>query len=522
MGRCLTPANLAELAKFCDETRPACLKCVNARRICPGYTEGLDLVLRDQNQVAKAGAERRQKVYARKKNQTTWNGISSELSRSRSESPEALENEELRVYTSMAESRGSYAHAFFVSAYVLGPRDTRSDHGFLELLPRLFDRLPYDPVLSRSLAVLAHCYYGAWHPSIRNAENLEVQQTYSKALGGLRHALKDPRSCMTDELLMAICLLNFFEYTTSALTSRPRGDQHVDGATALVKHRRSRTMTSDLSRRLLIAVRHDIVGKALARASPVDDAPEIWDDPAEEMPYNSATSLDFIGRDTANLLAKAANHGLPANADSSDGEIHTDIFSQARALDARYAEWAEQVPIEWLPVSVPRESIPQGIIDAGFNGDHCDIYSHTSVCLTWNSMRVQRIRVLSLIADYQKTGSERDAILLLQRLADDILASLPYMLGDKVKPSDLHDMGFVYPSIPGQSVPASHHQSAAAYGGLTLWDPVRAILEFRQYMRDDHIIFSIQQLQRIGRLYDVRSVMEDMIAFRPVCHPSRT
>ncbi len=296
-------------------------------------------------------------------------------------------------------------------------------------------------------------------------------------------------------------------------------------------------MTSDLSRRLLIAVRHDIVrlgstglnervltcaqvGKALARASPVDNAPEIWDDPAEEMPYNSATSLDFIGRDTANLLAKAANHGLPANADSSDSEIHTDIFLQAKALDARYAEWVEQVPIEWLPVSVPRESMPQGIIDAGFNGDHCEIYSHTSVCLTWNSMRVQRIRVLSLIADYQKTGSERDAILLLQRLADDILASVPYMLGDKVKPSELHDMGFVYPSIPGQSVPTSHHQSAAAYGGLTLWDPVRAILEFRQYMRDDHITFSIQQLQRLGRLYDVRSLMEDMIASRPVCHPS--
>lgn len=117
----------------------------------------------------------------------------------------------------MAESRDSYAHAFFVSAYVLGPRDTRSDHGFLELLPRLFDRLPYDPVLSPSLAVLAHCYFGAWHPSIRNAENLEVQQTYSKALAGLRHALKDLQSCVTDELLMAVCLLNFFEVRQQAL-----------------------------------------------------------------------------------------------------------------------------------------------------------------------------------------------------------------------------------------------------------------------------------------------------------------
>lgn len=281
-------------------------------------------------------------------------------------------------------------------------------------------------------------------------------------------------------------------------------------------------MTSDLSKRLLIAVRHDMVrflsvpsshrvltnsqiGKALARSLPIDDAPEIWDDPSEDMPYNPATSLDFIGRDTANLLARAAEHGLPSNADSSDREIHTNIFLEAKALDARYAQWAEQVPTEWLPFSVPRELIPQEIIDAGVNGDYCHIYSHTSVCSTWDTWRVQHIRVLSLIADYEETEAKNDAVLRIQRLADDIHASLPFMLGNKVKASEMHDMDFVYPSILGQSVPASHYQSAAAYGGLTLWVPMRAILDFARYMRGDQILFTIQQFQRIGRLYDVRN-----------------
>ncbi|KAL8658771.1 MAG: hypothetical protein Q9226_000796 [Calogaya cf. arnoldii] len=492
----------------CDETRPACLKCIKAKRICPGYAEGLDLVLRDQNQIAKAGAERRHKLHAKKKNETHLNGSSSDSSSgssSRSDTPSSSCDDDLVVYTSMAESQDSYAHAFFVSAYVLGPRDTRTDHGFLELMPYLFDKLPFDPVLSSSLAVLCHCYFGAWHPPIRNAENLQVRQTYSKALSGLRHALKDPRHCVTDELLMAVCLLNFFEYTTSALTSRPRGDQHVDGATALVKQRGSKGMTSDLSKRLLIAVRHDIIGKALSRSMPVDNAPEIWDDPSEDMPYNPATSLDFIGRDTANLLARAAEHGPPSNAGLSETEIHTDIFLEAKALDARYAQWAEEVPTEWLPFSVPWESIPQKIIDAGMNGDYCHIYSHTSVCSTWNDWRVQHMRILSLIADYEETEAKNDAVLQVQRLADDIHASIPFMLGNKVKPSEMHDMGFVYPSIPGQSVPASHYQSAAAYGGLTLWVPMRAILDFRQYMRADQILFTIQQFQRMGRLYDVRN-----------------
>ncbi|KAL8816988.1 MAG: hypothetical protein Q9223_004096 [Gallowayella weberi] len=492
----------------CDETRPACLKCIKANRVCPGFSEGLDLVLRDQNQVAKASAERRQKAHAKKRTCTSSSGsTSSEASSglsSPSTSPTSSSEDDLIVYSSLAESRDSYAHAFFLSAYVLGPRDPRTDHGFLELLPLLFGRLPFDPVLSSSLAVLSHCYFGAWHRPIRNAETLTVRQSYSKALSGLRGALKDPRHCMSDEVLMSVCLLNFYEYTSNALASRPREDRHVDGATALVKQRGSRTMTSDLSKRLLIAVRHDMVAKALARSIPVDDAPEIWDDP-DDMPYNPATSLDFIQRDSANLLAKAADYGSPASADSSDNNIHADIFLQAKALEARFSAWAEEVPAEWLPFSVPRHLIPHEVIDAGVLGDHCDIYSHTSVCATWNSWRVTRIRVLGLLADCERIESKQDVVLQIQGLGDDILASLPFMLGNKIEPSEMHDTDFVYPSIPGQDVPASHYQSAAAYGGLSLWVPMIAMLNYKQYMRVDQLRFSSQQFARLGRLYDVRN-----------------
>ncbi|KAL8888284.1 MAG: hypothetical protein Q9205_002351 [Flavoplaca limonia] len=449
----------------CDETRPACLKCIKAKRICPGYIEGLDLVLRDQNQAAKAGAERRHKARAQKTYLNASSSASSSAYPSRSKSSTSLSSptaspfsdDGLIVYSSLVESRDSYAHAFFVSAYVLGPRDIRTDHGFLELLPYLFDKLPSNPVLSSSLAVLCHCYFGAWNPSIRNAENFQVQQSYSKALSALRYALKNPRHCVTDELLMAVCLLNFFE-----------------------------------------------VNKALSRSKPVDNAPEIWDDPSEDMPYNPATSLDFIGRDTANLLARAAEHGLPPNPYPSDNQIHTNILLEAEALDARYAQWAEEVPTEWLPFSVPRDSIPQEVLDAGVNNHYCHIYSHTSVCSTWNAWRVQRMRILGLLADYQEIELKDDAILHIQRLADDIHASIPYMLGNKVKPGEMHGMDYVYPSIPGHSVPASHYLTAAAYGGLNLWVPMRAILDYRRYMRGDQILFTVEQFHRIMKLYDVR------------------
>ncbi|KAL8991901.1 MAG: hypothetical protein Q9169_007549, partial [Polycauliona sp. 2 TL-2023] len=497
------------------------------------YTEGLDLVLRDQNQIAKAASERRLKARARITQQIhlsdSSGDSSSTSSSSRSVSPisssssSSSSDDDLVVYSSIAESRDSYAHAFFVTAYVLGPRDTRTDHGFLELMPYLFDKLPYDPILSSSLAVLCHCYFGAWNRHIRNVENVEVQKTYSKALSGLRHALKDPRYCSTDELLMAVCLLNFFEFTTAAMTGRSRKDQHVDGATALVKQRGSKNMTSDLSKRLLIAV-----SKALSHSTPVDDTPSIWDDPPVSMPYNPATSLDFISKDAANLLARAAS---TTTTTPSDPETQTDIFLEAKALDARYAQWAAEVPTEWLPFSLPRSSIPPEIISAGLNGEYCHIYTHTSVCSTWNSWRVTRMRILALIADYYSSPSssapssiyspptlspnaetetkaeteEETTINQIRHLADDIHASIPYMLGNKLKPSDMHDTNFIYPSLPNLPVPASHYQSAAANAGLNLWVPMRAILDLRGYMRGDQISFTGEQFRRIARLYDVRT-----------------
>lgn len=62
-----------------------------------------------------------------------------------------------------------------------------------------------------SLSAVAHCYFGAWEPAIRDAERTEVQKFYIKALGALKLALRDPQECVSDEVLVAVCLLAFLE-----------------------------------------------------------------------------------------------------------------------------------------------------------------------------------------------------------------------------------------------------------------------------------------------------------------------
>ncbi|KAI4141195.1 MAG: hypothetical protein LQ341_003578, partial [Variospora aurantia] len=444
------------------------------RRVCPGYTEGLDLVLRCQNQVAKAGAERRHKHLQPRRSGSP----ESILSNRSSSSPTSLV-----IYTPLPESQDFYAHAFFVSCYVKARRDPRTEHGFLELLPSFFDKLPSSSAFSLSLSAVAHCYFGAWEPAIRDAERTEVQNLYIKALRALQLALRDPQECVSDEILVAVCLLAFLEDTISALMSRTRMEDHVKGATALIKQRRSSTMKSDLSKRLLIAVRHHIITNALATGMHVQEVSEVWQDP-EQLPSNPATLLDAMSLQAANVLAAAAKH---ANSKPSD-KVRSDLLLRARTVASRLEIWPSLVPQEWWPVSFARESIPQEIAEAGLHGDHCDMYHDTSVCDTWLTWRSTCLRVFALIADYEQGEAKSDAVLQLQQTVDDIFAAVPFMLGSK-----------------SQMVPLHHYHSAAAFGGLTLWPPLKTIMDHVRHLRSNQILFLGQQIKRIGTLYDVRN-----------------
>lgn len=185
----------------CDEARPACGKCVKARRVCSGYSEGLDLVLRHQNEAAKAGVDRR--VHKNK---------------SRSQMPEDLSKPQpstalstaLVVPHTLYEPEETNALCFFVSTYVLYQRDTQADRGFIELLPFLFNSLRPESPLSLCLAAASNLLFGLWERKNPAAERYAFP-SYTKAVKATRAALQDPVESMADETLMAVCLLGFYE-----------------------------------------------------------------------------------------------------------------------------------------------------------------------------------------------------------------------------------------------------------------------------------------------------------------------
>lgn len=75
----------------------------------------------------------------------------------------------------------------------------------------MLDRLKPGSLLSMALLVVSYSLYAAWDPNIRNGENTETQVAYANAIRALRAALSDPEECVSDETLMAVCILGYYE-----------------------------------------------------------------------------------------------------------------------------------------------------------------------------------------------------------------------------------------------------------------------------------------------------------------------
>ena len=170
---------------------------MKAKRVCSGYSEGLDLVLRRQNEAAKAGVDRR-----------------IQRNKSRSQTPENLLEPQpstaLVVPYPLCEPEETNALCFFVSTFVLYGRDAQADRGFIELLPFLFHSLRVESPLSLCLAAASNVLFGKWERKSPGAERYAFS-SYAKALKATRVALQDPVESATDETLMAVCLLGFYE-----------------------------------------------------------------------------------------------------------------------------------------------------------------------------------------------------------------------------------------------------------------------------------------------------------------------
>ncbi|KAI9759369.1 MAG: hypothetical protein M1835_000389 [Candelina submexicana] len=480
----------------CDEARPACRRCVRTKRVCPGYPEGLDLVLRDQNQAARAVVDRRRNALSKR---TTASVDGSQTSQS--QSPPSL-----TIPCGLVESEDTQARCFLIANFVLFTRDSQADCSFLELLPTLFESLRVDCAVSLALTAVSRCMFGALVRKNRDTETADVRAAFIHAVAATRTAIEDPAEALSDATLMAVCLLGFYEAARDAFRSKLSSARHFHGAAALIENRKISNMNSELAKKIVLAVRNGIVTRAISHCDSIDTSSEVWQD-FEQLPQNPATLLDDMSVEVANVLGTASR--TPQRIADVE-EVETGPPSptsgplvRAIAAEARLASWPRAVPRNWIPIRIYRRHIHQEVIDAGLYSDYCEIFPDVVICSTWNSWRRIRLKNLSRIAQLDPESSGIQTVATMQQLADDICATIPFSLGSRTEITPFYDGAAIYPSIKGKSLPTDHARAAVAVGGWSLWSPLKEIINVHMYLRPGQREWVREQLFRLAKIYDV-------------------
>jgi hypothetical protein len=395
--------------------------------------------------------------------------------------------------------------------------DPDAQNGFLEFLLPLYGNVRHGSPLSLATSALAVNLTFAW--SVRGLDSELASTLHGKALTLTQAAINDPTQNTTDETLMTVLLLGTYDVLSRGSRSQRPSGLHKNGALALVKHRGALNFETEVSRRLLIAVRHQVIRTALQKAEQIPSDPAVWQN-SGSMPENPATRLDVFAAELANLKALVESLKIPTPSPPSPLQLSTgaravsptscaetvikilrSALATALDLDARLAEWPKHIPTFWHPTSVPSPScIDPSIVAAGLYDTSCDIYPSIYVAGLWNWYRALRVATIKIIVTCQRrlihvnfqgdlrTTTEHPTE-TVQTLVDEFCASIPFHLGNRTSPTPPDKLeGVAYPHLPSKDVDghfryttamsrAEHMRAAACSGGWFLLDPIREIIQ---------------------------------------------
>ena len=188
--------------------------------------------------------------------------------------------------------------SFFFNYYVDVTTDREAQVGYLELLSPLHGKVrPGSPLSLATSALATNITFAAFGRSLDSELPCAL---FSKALTMTQSAINDPVQSRTDETLVTVLLLGACDIIGRTARSQLPSGIHKNGAFALVKHRGALNFESELSRQLLIAVRHHTIRMALWTNEKIPADPTVWGD-VGTMPESSATMLDTHAAELANL-----------------------------------------------------------------------------------------------------------------------------------------------------------------------------------------------------------------------------
>ena len=304
-------------------------------------------------------------------------------------------------------------------------------------------------ILGLAISALSHATFGRGQ---RSHKALQVgRQDYSRALVKTNLALADPDEATRNDVFLAVILMSRYESTvmecTPQVSSRgitamaSRSFAHHDGAMAMLKLRQYARERSNSSRKLDKLIRRQLWRSVLLRSLPM---PAWLRDGSQYGEYGFALELDQCMVEVANLRHEASS--LPADMANFSTLDRVDLMArlrclltEARALDHSLSIWASRIPSEYrfhTHTVHDDESISTG--NWIFEGKvhiyptvgHAAMWDRfRTLCLVVNDIILKVLSMFDESPDADGNIFEEAARLRVRHLADNLCASIPYILG---------------------------------------------------------------------------------------------
>lgn len=515
----------------CDEGRPVCNRCKKANLVCRGTEEERSKFLfLNENEYA-VGRRKRPRGPNIKTTSTAGDSLQTTASSHNTSTAGSL-NEALVVQKEQVEPLG-YALGpalniplddqalVYYSRYYVESTDILPEIADGHLKYASIDRCYSQPqsILSLAIAAVAHATFGRAQKS--HAALTLGGANYSKALVKANSSLKDANEVTQDEFLLAAMLLSFYENSVmnrmSAVSGRgirnlaSKSFAHHDGAMAILKLRQQLDQRTDWSLQLDKLVRRQLIRSLLLRSMPIP----VWLQNGSQYGEDGyALGLDQCMVEAAELRHQASTLALETVALWPANNLATvnRLLAEAKVLDEALAAWADDLPLDnWYNTCMVeysgRAECDNMVFDKTVHNyptvGHAGMWSrYRALRLTVNDIIFKALFVLATTSDYDVKSQGEAAKVRVRHLADDLCASVPYMLGlIEIRNVDGHEVAVVIKTPPSLKLAVKATTASYLAWPLSMSTMVYAIPEPHQiYLRK--------------RLLDVSELVDDGVLER--------
>jgi hypothetical protein len=320
------------------------------------------------------------------------------------------------------------ATTFFLSQYVL--EETEMARGYFQDLPTLCNQPGTDGRVSVSIYAVGL----AGLANITRSADLiiKARRQYICALRLTNAALKSPEESIKDSTLAAIMLLGMFEtITCQGQRSFKSWNDHITGATALVKLRGHQQFQTRVGLKLFTQMNSNIITCCIQRGI------QIPDDIIALRTY--ATSFlntnDPAWRLSEVLILFASFQAAIKNGILNDPDS---IIAAALQVDSEFFTLSRTMPPQWQHETIFTNADPELVYEG-----YCYLYANTWMAQIWSNLRVSRMFLNQIIVEQlrhstsspsscplpEKTIQYELATATLVEMSSGICATLPQQAG---------------------------------------------------------------------------------------------